>query len=204
LLQILVMMLGFWFGAQSAIGVMPGILIQQLHVPSTTVTFGLLVTSFVQFFGFVGFGLLSQMIGRRPAIVLSGVLTLIAGCGLYAAAIAHGLSGGSPVTTTTIACVFYLIVLSPWGIVSTYLCERFPTHLRASGYGIGYSLAVIIPAFAGFYLLVLRAFMPYAYTPIVLLAISGVLIIVGALMGPETREVEMHAPDLRTEALAGE
>jgi hypothetical protein len=38
--------------------------------------------------------------------------------------------------------------------------------------------------------------MPYVYTPIVLITLAGVLIIVGALMGPETRDVEMRAVDL--------
>lgn len=196
LVQIFIMMLGFWFGAQSLIGVMPGVLIHQLHVPSRLMTNGLLIASFVQFFAFVGFGLLGQMIGRRLAIMLSGLLILIGGTGLYAWAIAHGLSGGSLVSTTFIACVCYLVVISPWGIVTTYICERFPTHVRASGYGIGYSLAVVIPAFNGAYMLALQNVMPYAYTPVVLIALSGVLVVIGAVMGPETRDVELAAPDL--------
>ena len=195
MVQILIMMLGFWFASQSAIGVMPGILIQQLHIPSKLVTGGLLITSFVQFFAFVSFGLLGQMIGRRRAIILSGIGVLVIGSVLYALAISHGLSG-APVLATFIGCLCYLLVISPWGIVTTYICERFPTHLRASGYGIGYSLAVIIPAFAGFYLLGLRAFMPYVYTPVVLLVVAGILMVAGAAMGPETRDVELHAPDL--------
>jgi MFS family permease len=40
LLQISIMMLGFWFGAQSLIGVMPGVLIHQLPVPSKLMTMG--------------------------------------------------------------------------------------------------------------------------------------------------------------------
>lgn len=196
------MMLGFWFGAQSAIGVMPGVMIQHLNVPSKIMTYGLLITSFIQFFAFVGFGLFSQVVGRRPAILVSGLIILILGCGIYAAATAHGLAGGSPIFTTFLACLFYLVVVSPWGIVTTYLCERFPTNVRASGYGIGYSLAVIVPAFAGLYMLGLATFMPYVYTPVVLLGISGVLIIVGALMGPETRDAELHLPDLGVNALA--
>jgi hypothetical protein len=195
LVQIFIMMLGFWFGAQSLIGVMPGVLIHELHVPSKLVTNGLLITSFVQFFAFVGFGLLGQMIGRRRAIVLSGITTLIGGTGLYAAAIANGLGGGTEAMTTFIACLCYLLVISPWGIVTTYICERFPTHVRASGYGIGYSLAVIIPAFNGAYMLALRGIMPYAYTPVVLIGLAGILVIAGALMGPETRDVELHAVD---------
>jgi hypothetical protein len=136
------------------------------------------------------------MIGRRLAIVLSGIAILVGGTGLYAAAIAHAFSGGGLVGTTAIACLCYLLVISPWGVVTTYICERFPTHIRASGYGIGYSAAVIIPAFSGAYMLALQTMMPYAYTPVVLITLSGVLIIVGALLGPETRDVELHAVDL--------
>jgi MFS family permease len=196
LIQIFIMMLGFWFGSQSLVSVMPGVLIHQLHVPNRLMTNALLITSFIQVFAFVGFGLLGQWIGRRPAIVLSGAAILIGGCALYAAAIAHGLAGGDMPTTLLIACLCYLLVVSPWGIVTTYICERFPTHIRASGYGIGYSLAVIVPAFSGAYMLALQGVMPYAYTPLVLIALAGILIIVGALMGPETRDVELRAADL--------
>lgn len=38
--------------------------------------------------------------------------------------------------------------------------------------------------------------MPYLYAPIVLIVISGLLMIVGATIGPETRQVELHLPDL--------
>jgi hypothetical protein len=53
---------------------------------------------------------------------------------------------------------------------------------------------VIIPAFAGAYLLALRHLMPYAYTPVVLITLSGILIVIGALTGPETRDVELGRP----------
>jgi hypothetical protein len=75
--------------------------------------------------------------------------------------------------------------------VTTYICERFPTPVRASGYGIGYSLAVVIPAFSGAYMLGLQWIVPYVYTPAILIALAGVLMIAGALAGPETRDVEL-------------
>jgi predicted MFS family arabinose efflux permease len=202
LVQIFIMMLGFWFGAQSLISLMPGVLIQHLHVPSQLMTNGLLVTSFIQFFAFVGFGVLGQAIGRRRAIILSGILILIFGTGLYVASVAHALAGGGLVATTAIACLSYLAVISPWGIVTTYICERFPTQIRASGYGIGYSLAVVVPAFSGAYMLMLQGLMPYVYTPAVLIALSGVLVVVGAMLGPETRDVELHAIAYRPGAAA--
>ncbi|HYZ24035.1 MAG TPA: hypothetical protein VE690_17945, partial [Rhodopila sp.] len=114
--------------------------------------------------------------------------------GLYYLLVANALAGASLTATAIVTIAFYLLIVSPWGIVTTYIAERFPTQIRASGYGIGYSAAVIIPAFAGFYLLGLSALMPYEYTPLVMLVIAGALMIGGALMGPETRHVEMAAP----------
>jgi hypothetical protein len=68
--------------------------------------------------------------------------------------------------------------------------------VRASGYGIGYSLAVIIPSFSGIYLLWLGRVIPYVFTPMVLIVLAALLMIVGALLGPETRGAELHLPDL--------
>ena len=193
--QVFLMMSGFWLITQASV-ILPGMMIQHLHVPSRMTSNGFLVGSLVLFFGFVGCGLLSQMLGRRLVIAVSGAVVLTLGCLLYYATVANALAGGSAVLTTAIGAAFYVLVVSPWGVVTTYICERFPTQVRASGYGIGYSVAVVIPAFAGFYLLALSTVMPYVYTPLVLLAIAGVLIIAGALMGPETRQVELHRPDL--------
>lgn len=38
----------------------------------------------------------------------------------------------------------------------------------------------------------LAKLMPYAYTPIVLLALGGFLLSLGALAGPETKDVDFH------------
>jgi hypothetical protein len=100
------------------------------------------------------------------------------------------------VITTVIAAAFQVLALSPWGIATVYICERFPTHVRASGYGIGYSLAVIIPSFSGIYVLWLAHVMPYLLAPIVLVVLAPILMIAGAMLGPETREAELHLPDL--------
>jgi MFS family permease len=193
LLQVFMMMVGFWFASQVA-SILPGILIQHLHVPARTTTDIFLVGSVILFFGFVGCGLLSQMIGRRRAIVLCGIAVLIGGTGLYYALVANALAGASTFETAILTVSFYILIVSPWGIVTTYIAERFPTQIRASGYGIGYSAAVVIPAFAGVYLLGLSSVMPYAFGPLVLLVIAGLLIIAGALLGPETRDVDMRGP----------
>jgi MFS family permease len=193
--QVFLMMSGFWLVGQPST-VLPSIMIQHLHVPSEMTTNGFFFASIVLFFGFVGYGLLGQIIGRRLTIILAGIVALIGAPLLYYAMIAHAEAGGSPLVTTVFAGAFHVLALAPWGIVTTYICERFPTRVRASGYGIGYSVAIVIPSFSGLYLLGLARVMPYLFTPIVLIVIAGALMIIGAALGPETREVELHLPDL--------
>jgi len=193
--QVFLMMLGFWFASQSP-SILPGIMIQHLHLSPELTSSAFLVGSILLFFGFVGVGLLSQVIGRRPTIILCGAAILVAGTALYYALVHNALTGGSTFKTAVIVVAFDVLVVSPWGVVTTYIAERFPTHVRASGYGIGYSGAVVIPAFAGFYLLGLSHFMPYEFTPMVMLMVAGALIMAGGLLGPETRDVELHARDL--------
>jgi MFS family permease len=193
--QVFLMMVGFWFASQTPT-ILPGIMIQHLHVSPEVTSTAFLIGSIVLFFGFVGTGLLSQVIGRRTTIALSGAAILVAGTTLYYLLVQHVLAGQSVFGTVLIVVLFDVVVVSPWGVVTTYISERFPTHVRASGYGIGYSAAVVIPAFAGFYLLWLSSFMPYVFTPMVLLIAAGSFIMAGALLGPETRDVELHAPDL--------
>ena len=142
----------------------------------------------------MGCGLLSQIIGRHRAIVLCGTAVLIGGTGLYYVLVANALAGASLLETAIVTMAFYVLIVSPWGIVTTYIAERVPTQIRASGYGIGYSAAVVIPAFTGFYLLGLSSVIPCVFGPLVRLVIAGLLIIAGALLGPETRDVEMHGP----------
>jgi MFS family permease len=202
LLQVFIMMVGFWFASQVS-SILPGIMIQHLHIPARVTSDIFLIGSVILFFGFVGCGMLSQAIGRRPAIVLSGFAVLIGGTGLYYVLVANALAGASYLATAIATMAFYILIVSPWGIVTTYIAERFPTQIRASGYGIGYSAAVVIPAFTGFYLLGLSSLMPYEFAPLVLLVVSGVLIIAGGLLGPETREVEMQTPAVALEGTEG-
>jgi hypothetical protein len=135
--------------------------------------------------------LLGQRFGRRLILIVSGVWTAIPGTLFYYLMLANANSGGALLTTMALYTIALGLTISPWGIVTTYINERFPTGVRASGYGIGYSLAAIIPSFFSFYLLGLARLMPYVYTPLVLIVLAGLLQIIGAWLGPETRHVDL-------------
>ncbi len=189
LAQVLLMMTGFWLTQNIITLYLPtGLLGQTLHLGSLQATSVLLVTYFALFFSYIGSGVLGQRIGRRRFFALAGVL--IASLG---AAILYWLAQGQGLSLTSIAllvCALAVLVTSPWGVIVTYINERFATEVRATGFGVGFSLSVIVPSFYAFYLSWLSAWVPLRFAPVVLLCLGGLIGAAGALLGPETKEVD--------------
>jgi MFS family permease len=189
LLQVLVMMTGFWLTQNIITIFLPtGLLVKTLHLTGFQMSATLMLTYFVLFFSYIGAGLIAQRIGRRRFFVILGPLIATLGAVLlYVLANVDGLSLPAIMALT---CVLAVLVTSPWGVIVTYINERFVTDVRATGFGVGFSLSVIIPSFYAFYMNWLGAFMPLRLTSVVLLCVGGLLGMVGALMGPETKDVD--------------
>lgn len=189
LLQVFLVLSGAWFTLNAATSILPGVLLTIRNVNSITVTNSQLVTGLALTLGFLLAGILGQRIGRRPVIALFGVAGCTACPALYYLLVASGYR--NPAELIALVALINLGTMTVWPVLTPYLTERFPTSVRASGYGIGYSAAAIIPAFSGFYMLGLSQLgVPYAYTGVVILALGGLLLIIGVLSGPETRNVE--------------
>jgi MFS family permease len=187
--QVFLVMSGVWFTLNAVTSILPGVLLTVRHVNSVVVTNAQLVASLALALTFVPFGMLGQKIGRRTVLALFGFAGLSAGPILYYVLVRSGYR--STFQLTLLVTLINLCALPVWAIVTSYINERFPTGVRASGYGIGYSAATIIPAFSSFYMLGLKGLgMPYEYTQIVIFALGGLLLLVGALLGPETKHVE--------------
>jgi hypothetical protein len=123
-------------------------------------------------------------------LVLIGLAGLTVGPILYYVLVKSGYR--SALQVTLLVTLINLCSTPVWAIVTSYIIERFPIRVRASGYGVGYSAATIIPAFSSFYMLGLKGLgMPYEYTEIVILALGGLLLFLGAMSGPETKHVEL-------------
>jgi MFS family permease len=189
LLQVLLMMTGFWLTQNIVTIFLPtGLLVKTLHLSGFQMTATLMVTYFVLFFSYIGSGLLGQRIGRRRFFVIVGPLIATVGAALlYVLANVDGLSLPAIMALT---CVLAVLVTSPWGVIVTYINERFVTDVRATGFGVGFSLSVIIPSFYAFYMNWLSALMPLRLTSVVLLCVGGLVGAIGALMGPETKDVD--------------
>src|SRR6202034_1298659 len=144
----------------------------------------LLISYTALFFSYIASGMIGQRIGRRTFFVVVGPLIAVIGSAiLYYLIRAPGLSLGA---IMALVCVLSILVTSPWGVIVTYINERFITDVRATGFGIGFSLSVIIPSFYAFYMNWLSAFMPLRMTAVALLCLGGLIGMVGALIGPET------------------
>jgi MFS family permease len=189
LLQVLIMMTGFWLTQNIITIFVPTTLLGRfLHLSRFELTSTLLISYAVLFFSYIGSGMIGQRIGRRRFFVIVGpVIATFGAAILYVLANVGGLS--LPVIMVLV-CVLSVIVTSPWGVIVTYINERFVTDVRATGFGVGFSLSVIIPSFYAFYMNWLGVIMPFHLTPVVLLCLGGLIGMVGALIGPETKDVE--------------
>lgn len=191
LLQVFILMTGLWFLTNVAAAILPATLKNSVGVPDKTVSVIMLIASAVTIGGFLGAAVLSQRIGRRRFYMGFGITSLpIAGTAFV---LLLNTPADNLVAITILATVVDVFTISAFGPIAAYLTERFPAAIRASGYGIGYSFALIIPAFYTFYMSGLAAIMPMSYTPIVLIVIGGLLLAAGAYFGPETRDVDMDA-----------
>jgi MFS family permease len=187
--QVFTMMTGFWLTQNMVTLFLPTtVLHTTLKLTGTQLTLTLLVAYACLVASYIGSGVLGQRIGRRRFFMILGPLIATVGSVLlWLLVTGTTLSLGMIVL---LVCVFSILVTAPWGVVLPYINERFHTDVRASGFGLGFSVSVIIPSFYAFFLEGLGQVMPYAVGALVLLFVGGVLGTVGAAAGPETKDVE--------------
>jgi MFS family permease len=203
--QVFVMMSGFWLTLYTAAAMLPGLLTSELGMSGTSLTTTLVIAYLIIAAAYLGAGVLSQRIGRRAYLIGNSIVMATVGTLLY-----YFLIRSAPENLLWIIVLVTLVsvvITAPWGLTTVYINERFRTGVRASGFGLGYSLAVIIPAFYAYYQAGLATFMPFEYTPLPLLVIGALLILVGAAWGPETKDVDFNeevAASLPPEARAAD
>lgn len=186
--QVFVMMSGMWITLYAASAILPPLLADPIGLSSTNTTITLVIANVALAASYLVAGLVSQRIGRRPFLIVTSLVMAVVGTLLY-----YLLISAAPrnlflvILLTTVVVV---LVIWPWGLATTYINERFHTGVRASGFGLGYSLAVILPAFYAYYQAGLSSIMPFEYTVLPLLVIGAFLITAGAMWGPETKDVD--------------
>jgi MFS family permease len=198
-LQVFVLMTGFWLTLQTVAAILPSLLGSQVGLSQTNTTITLVVSNVVLVGGYIASGVISQRVGRRAFLIVYGLVAAVAGTFLY-----YLLLSAPPQNlflVILLTTIITLLVVSCWGISTAYINERFQTGIRASAFGIGYSLAVVLPSLYAYYQAGLAAFMPFEYTVLVLLAVGSLLTVAGAVWGPETKDVDFsEASEATSEA----
>ena len=187
--QIILMMTGFWLTQNIITIALPTMVLgKTLHLAKLELTATLLVTYVVLFFSYIAAGVIGQRIGRRRFFILAGAAIALVATPVFAVLVS---AKGLPLPAVMLLVgVLAVIATAPWGLIITYINERFATDVRATGFGVGFGLSVIIPSFYAFYMNWLGALVPFRFTPVLLLALGGLLGAVGAAIGPETNDVD--------------
>jgi MFS family permease len=167
--------------------VLPGLLTDHVGLTSASTSVAMLVAALALVLAFPLCGALSQRVGRRPFYIGFGLLVAVGGSAAYLGVLTIRADLPTIVALTAIVG----LTLGAFGPVAAYLTELFPAPIRATGFGVGYSFALILPAFYAFYLAALGTVVPPHVAPVVVVAVGGVLICLGGYLGPETRDVEM-------------
>jgi MFS family permease len=189
LIRIFILMTGVWFGSNVVSVLLPQILRENVGISVSGATGVWIICQLVLVGGYLASGWISQKIGRRAFFLGCGITMATVSAGAVTLLATGAISGF--VAVTIVAIVALLAGTTTFGAVPTLVCESFPVDVRGTGYGLGYSLAIIIPSFYAFYQELLTNVMPREYTPMVLLVVGGTLVAIGALMGPETRDRDL-------------
>ncbi|MGQ4516533.1 MFS transporter [Streptomyces sp. DW26H14] len=187
--QVFVLMTGVWFASAIASGLLPSALHKEGHISSTEVTGALVIAQGVHAVFFPFMGLLSERIGRRTFIAWNGVGVGVLCAGAFAALALGRWNGFGAILL--ISFVVRAAGGSVFSVMPSYLCERFPPATRGSGFGLGYSTPLVITSFYAYYQDWLGHLISENYTSVVLLVLGGALISCGALIGPETRHIDL-------------
>ena len=179
---------GAWFTLDGTIGVFSSHF-KKLGTDISVINSVVLIAAAIGICAFPLIGAAGQRYGRREVFLVLGALNVLIAPAAFGLAIG---SSGSPVIVLLSATTGIVCALLVWAVITAYILEMFPTEIRSSGYGIAYSLPSVIPAFYAYYMLGLKNVMPYDYTPVVIIAVGGLLLLVGAWISKDLRHVHLE------------
>lgn len=143
---------------------------------------GIMVWSLGGIAGYIAFGFIADLVGRRPTIILYSVGTIAAGLTLYL-----GLSSFEPYYPVVLP-IFGFFVFGIFSGFAIYLPELFPTHIRSTAIGFTTGTARVVTSFgplvAG---LMVGAFGGRFNNVTAFMTCFASLSIVAMFLGPETR-----------------
>jgi MFS family permease len=139
---------------------------------------------------YIFFGWLSDYIGRKRALYIGAAIQGVC-YPIVIVTVGSGTVSGW-LNLTILAVLAHALTVIPFGVLPSYINERFSTLVRSSGWGVAYGTAVIIPSFFSYYMIWLGNVMPFIWTAGALTAFGSLLILIATLCGPETRGIDLR------------
>lgn len=185
--QVFTLMTGLWLLTNSTVLLLTDRLATDTGLPATGVPLVMGIASVAQAIVMVLAGHLSTRTGRRRLFVVWGLAAAILGPPVWWLTVTSPTLGRAAI----LAAVLQVITVSAYGPVAAYLSERFPTEVRSTGYGSGYSLSLILPALYPFYLPWVESGLGRHGSVMALVVIGGALVVLGAALGPRLSAREL-------------
>lgn len=180
--QSFVLMSGMWIFTYMSIAVLTGQLKAEAHLTYQDLSLTMMCATAVSAVSMAACGHFSTITGRRKFFIFFGICSALVAPAVYL----NVFQQKTLPSLVIMVVVLQIITVSVYGPIAAYLTERFPTSVRSSGYGVAYSMSIVLPAFYPYYLPPLqRIFGSYGAVAL-LLALAGILIAAGAWIGPET------------------
>ncbi|HEX4376698.1 MAG TPA: MFS transporter [Steroidobacteraceae bacterium] len=173
----------------------PKFLQKQREFGKDTVSFIAIVYNIGAICGGLTFGTLSNRIGRRYAIALAAILSLLT--------LPFWAYASTPLLLAATSFVMQFLVQGAWGVVPAHLNELAPAALRATFPGVVYQLgnliasrnSVLQTAIAERHGTVLHP--DYAYALTWVAGVVAILLALMALFGPERRDIRFDDAAVR-------
>ena len=193
--QAFVLMTGLWLLTDSTVLLLTARLSTDSPITPEAVPLVMGAASIAQALVMALAGHLSSLVGRRRLLVVWGAVAGILGPVLWWAAV----TAPTLAVAALLAALLQVATVSAYGPIAAYLSERFPTAIRSTGYGSAYSLSLVLPALYPFYVPALEPLLGRHTTVMGMVALGGLLVVVGALLGPRLSPHDIDA-DLDTVA----
>ena len=181
----IVMMAAFNFLSHGTQDIYPKLyLARQVHLPHPVLTDIVLLYNLGAMLGGIGFGLLSQRIGRRLTIGLACALSLFA--------VYPWSHASSPELLAIAAFAMQFAVQGAWGVVPVHLNELSPAEIRATFPGFTYQFGNFIASVnAPLQVALAGPSHDYGFALMTVAGSVALLLIVLMLFGPEAHNVSM-------------
>jgi len=186
--HLFVLMSGLWLFTDMAVAVLTGQLKTLAHLSDQRVSLTMLCATTVSALAMAACGHLSTFTGRRTFFITFGAVSAVVAPLTYLSVFRQH----TPTSLVLLVVLLEVTTVSVYGPVAAYLTEHFPPAVRSSGYGLAYSLSIVLPALYPYYLPPLQHAIGAETAVAALLALAGILTALGAA-GARTRGTPQSA-----------